>query len=374
MKDTSRPATNDAATSDTAPRIDTDTDADAESAAAASRNLALLDQFTPVPRHWNRHDGWTPERQRGFIAALAETGSVKAAALAVNMASEGAYQLRRHPEAGEFRAAWEAALSLGVQRLEDVALERALNGVPVPIYHFGKPVGERRVYNDRLLMFLLRNRRANRFAADRVARPDASTAGELRRLKAKWRKEWEREHAMEEADDGKALGGDLIEELERRHLHWWSMLGPRARAAYRAFRRLEQQDLGHAPKTDEECDAIIAEYDEVFAEDGRAQVDRLIEAEAIGDDKLPPEDAEEARAAAGSDDAAAPEETATATTPAPEDEAAARPDHAGEPGEAGEPEATDPFHMPLARQMDETGRRMQYNPHRYNDGRATRIW
>ena len=28
-----------------------------------------LPAFTPVPRHYNRHDGWTPERQQGFIEA-----------------------------------------------------------------------------------------------------------------------------------------------------------------------------------------------------------------------------------------------------------------------------------------------------------------
>jgi hypothetical protein len=116
--------------------------------------LATLAEFAPVPRQHERHDGWTPERQRGFIAALADLGSIKAAAHAVNMTPEGAYLLRRHPEAKEFRAAWEAALKLGVQRLEDVAMERALYGVEVPVYHFGEVVGHRRHYNDRLLMFL----------------------------------------------------------------------------------------------------------------------------------------------------------------------------------------------------------------------------
>ena len=92
-----------------------------------------LPDFTPVPRQCNRHDGWTPQRQRGFIEALADTGSVKRAAHAVNMTPEGAYYLRRHPEAEEFRAAWAAALALGVQRLEDIAMDRALNGVESPV-------------------------------------------------------------------------------------------------------------------------------------------------------------------------------------------------------------------------------------------------
>ena len=86
----------------------------------APEDRAALPAFTPVPRLINRHDGWTAERQRGFIEALADTGSVKAAAHAVNMTPEGAYLLRRHPEAASFRAAWQAALALGVQRLEDM--------------------------------------------------------------------------------------------------------------------------------------------------------------------------------------------------------------------------------------------------------------
>ena len=45
----------------------------------AAAGLALP-AFEPVPRKTRRHDGWTPERQKAFIAALADTGSVKRAA------------------------------------------------------------------------------------------------------------------------------------------------------------------------------------------------------------------------------------------------------------------------------------------------------
>lgn len=157
-----------------------------------SRIKGTLPAFAPVPRHYNRHDGWTPERQTGFIEALADTGSVRAAAHAVNMTPEGAYHLRRHPEAGEFRKAWEAALRLGVQRLEDVAMERALHGTEVPVYSYGKLIGSRTVHNDRLLMFLLRNRAGKRFTAD--GRHDAPTRAELKKLKAQWIAEWEEEN------------------------------------------------------------------------------------------------------------------------------------------------------------------------------------
>lgn len=85
----------------------------------------------------------TPDRQRAFIHALAETGSIKAAAKRINMSSEGAYALRRQPDADGFRAAWDAALDHGVQNFADIAIARAIEGVPVPIFYEGEQIGER---------------------------------------------------------------------------------------------------------------------------------------------------------------------------------------------------------------------------------------
>jgi hypothetical protein len=116
---------------------------------------APLPDFDAVPRK-HRHDGWTPERQRAFIEALADTGSVSRAARQVNMSPEGAYYLRRQPGAEGFRRAWEAALDFGVQRLKDIAFERAIEGQLVPVFVAGKLMGFRRKKNDRLLMFCLR--------------------------------------------------------------------------------------------------------------------------------------------------------------------------------------------------------------------------
>ena len=116
-----------------------------------------LPEFTPVVRKSQRHDGWTPERQRAFIEALADTGSVSRAAAMVNMSCEGAYFLRRQKGAEGFRRAWEAALDYGVARMKDIAFERAIEGYLVPMFVGGKLIGWRRKYNDRLLMFCLRH-------------------------------------------------------------------------------------------------------------------------------------------------------------------------------------------------------------------------
>lgn len=115
-----------------------------------------LPAFAPVPRKY-RHDGWTPERQVAFIEALADTGSVTRAAGLVNMAQANCYALRRAPGAEEFRRAWDAALDFGIQRLKDVAFERAIEGELLPVFVAGKLMGFRRKHNDRLLMFCLRH-------------------------------------------------------------------------------------------------------------------------------------------------------------------------------------------------------------------------
>lgn len=63
----------------------------------------------------------------GLYRGAGRYRSVKAAAHAVNMSPEGAYQLRRQPGAEEFAAAWNAALDHGIRRLEDIAMERAIH-------------------------------------------------------------------------------------------------------------------------------------------------------------------------------------------------------------------------------------------------------
>ncbi len=176
-----------------------------------------LPAFTPVPRKCTRHDGWTPERQRAFIEALADTGSVEAACKAVNMSTVGAYYLRRQPGADEFRAAWETALQLGVQRIEDVVMDRALNGTEEPVYSYGKLVGTRIKHNDSLLMFILRNRAPERFAAGGAPKGlNAVSKAQLDRLKKQWRKEWEAEQGNVSAQEVYESINRKIEDIRRR--------------------------------------------------------------------------------------------------------------------------------------------------------------
>lgn len=125
--------------------------------------------FEPIRLRY-RHDGWTPDKQLEFIQRLAECGCVDEACRAVGMSRDAAYALRRRPDAQAFRLAWAAAKDVMVERLDDAAMSRAINGVPVPIFHNGEQVGERRHYDERLTMFLLRYRDPVRYGRwqDRV--------------------------------------------------------------------------------------------------------------------------------------------------------------------------------------------------------------
>jgi hypothetical protein len=104
-----------------------------------------------------RHDGWTRERMIGFLEALVETASVSVAAQSVGMTRQTAYRLRARLIGQPFDHAWDAALEFGLQQLHNEALDRAMNGVPVPIYYGGEQVGERRHFDESLTRFLLDN-------------------------------------------------------------------------------------------------------------------------------------------------------------------------------------------------------------------------
>jgi hypothetical protein len=113
----------------------------------------------------SRHDGWTPDKQEEFIDALAESGCVAEAARRVGMGISSAYALRRRVRSKSFRAAWDAALDHAVSRLSDAAFARAINGVANPIFFQGEQIGERRHFDERLTMFILRYRDPERYGA-----------------------------------------------------------------------------------------------------------------------------------------------------------------------------------------------------------------
>lgn len=165
--------------------------------------------FAPASRGASRYDGWTPDRQRAFVKALAETGCVTRACAWVGMSNVGAYLLRKGPGAEAFAAAWDEALAVGTERLADIAYERAVYGVPVPVFHKGEQVGEKRWYNDRLLMWVMRH-------ADRERYDDAPKGNRVPpHIRKALREEWERERAEAWNQQEDSLD-EVLDQMHRR--------------------------------------------------------------------------------------------------------------------------------------------------------------
>ncbi len=133
-------------------------------------------RWVPVRRR-PRYDGWTEEKQRRFIEVLADTGIVTAAAKAVGMSRESANRLRRSPHGAAFARAWDAARLHAGSALEDIAFERAIEGVEHNVYNeYGDVVCTKTVYNDRLLTFLLRHLKPERYGRHASASDQSDAA------------------------------------------------------------------------------------------------------------------------------------------------------------------------------------------------------
>ena len=117
----------------------------------------LLD-FTPVPLR-NRRGGWTAERQRAFIAALANGLRPGRAAAQLGLSRQSAYLLREHPGGASFAAAWDAAVAEARARKralrEPSEYERAIEGVLCPIRYRGRIAAWDRRFSDAALRRLL---------------------------------------------------------------------------------------------------------------------------------------------------------------------------------------------------------------------------
>jgi hypothetical protein len=137
--------------------------------------LLLFTPHVPARVHTS---GWTAQRQIAFIAALARTGVVRAAAASVGMSTRSAYQLRARvrlhthnladapmtpAEAAalgpgyvySFAAAWDVALDQGLTLQLHAASPIALEGERVPVVRRGAIIGWRQKYNIRLMIAAL---------------------------------------------------------------------------------------------------------------------------------------------------------------------------------------------------------------------------
>lgn len=158
--------------------------------------------FTPYLHKAPRSNSITPDLQRRFVATLAATGIVKQAARSIGKSLEALYKLRRLPGAEGFAGAWDAALERGAQRLEDIAMERAITGTRTPIVSHGKILGHWDKPDNALLRFMLQHRVGGRYARDAEVGPGHPA---YERIK----------HDFEEAQRKRANDPERIEEIRR---------------------------------------------------------------------------------------------------------------------------------------------------------------
>ena len=127
-----------------------------------------LADYVPIVLRRTRHDGWTAERQRIFLNALAETGCISQACETTGITARSAYRLRAHPDARAFALAWDQALLISVNRLLTLAFERAARGTIREYWKNGELVGETRQPSEKLLTFLLQHLKGSWFGPKTV--------------------------------------------------------------------------------------------------------------------------------------------------------------------------------------------------------------
>jgi hypothetical protein len=98
-----------------------------------------------------------PKKINTFLLHLGRTGSVTFAAARAGLSRRALYKHRAAHEA--FAGYWEEALNLGVERLQDDAMRRALQGTERAVFRNGKQVGSVQQFDNRLLQFLLKAHR-----------------------------------------------------------------------------------------------------------------------------------------------------------------------------------------------------------------------
>lgn len=144
-----------------------------------------------VPRR-SRRDGWTPERQRDFLAALAATGSAATAAASVGMGLCGVYALRKHPDGQAFAAAWRAAVAPHGRALTTIAFARVVRGVYEVLHDTVTPHPPTTRHHNRMIKAALRDAGHPALDSPPGAASDAATIAWLCRVRPPIRPTWVR--------------------------------------------------------------------------------------------------------------------------------------------------------------------------------------
>ncbi len=101
---------------------------------------------------------WTP----AFLEALRNLPMISSACAAAGINRTTAWRRRQADE--DFAAAWDDAMEEGVDRVEQEAFRRAVEGWEQGVWHQGEQVGTERRYSDALLALILKGRRKSVYA------------------------------------------------------------------------------------------------------------------------------------------------------------------------------------------------------------------
>ena len=157
---------------------------DAEDAArrAAEADTATLPAATDAAGRTLRHDGWTPDRQRAFLSAIAEGDTVERACRIVGLSVSSAYAFRQRAAGAAFALGWHAAALVARDRLADRLMARAIDGQIETITRPDGSVVERHRYDNRIAMGVLN--RLDRMVEQAPADPAAAASSHAARLVA----------------------------------------------------------------------------------------------------------------------------------------------------------------------------------------------
>jgi hypothetical protein len=123
-----------------------------------------------------------PARLDDFFRLLAESGSVARAAERAGVQRSTLYLLRKADPALARR--WNEALQIGLDRLQDHAVDRATVGIETPVWKGGQQVGSVARPDNRLLQFLLKAHRPEIYDRSNARAAASSPLDLARRLAA----------------------------------------------------------------------------------------------------------------------------------------------------------------------------------------------
>ncbi len=129
-----------------------------------------------------RHDGWTPDRQRAFLSAIADGETVERACRLVGLSAASAYALRQRAAGAGFALGWRAANLLARDRVADQLMARALDGQVETVTRPDGSTISRHRYDNRTALTLLA--RLDRMVEQAPADPAAAASSHAARLVA----------------------------------------------------------------------------------------------------------------------------------------------------------------------------------------------